>query len=479
MSENALKTTLILMSGFSLIAFVLLRRPDYLSTPKMLGALIASQLILAAVCKFKQAFFLALMVAFVWAGTNLPEEGMWLQGRWFVLGIGAVAGIAIYMKDRNHYFGTYHLVAFFCIVSAFVSALVSSYPEESSLKALSLFLLFVYSSTGARIAVPSFDPVSFFRGFLVICEFLTYATAVAYYVFGWEVWGTSNAFGAVMGVAVVPMLLWGVLTAETLPRRRRLGFALLIATVALMSSFARAAIFAAAVSFIAICFAARQYRLFAKGVAATFVLAFAAVVLLPHQSEAPEAVQNGSFIDAFIYKGHPNEAAYTSRLGPWQETWKVIKANPWFGSGFGTSQTQDDIMRVQALHGGSHVDTRVVREHGNSYLAIAEWEGLLGVVPFYSLTVLTLLNVWKVFRRVRVSEDLFVPAIPAAAVVLAGLVEGFFEDGLFAVGYYLCVLIWSLAFILVDLNHASEPLPQTETPRGSNWSALVPAAFVR
>src|SRR6266496_207169 len=104
MSDNGLKAIFVLMGGSFLLALLLLERPDYLSTPKMLGGFIAAQLILAAVCKFKQAFFLALMIAFVWAGTSLPDQKVWLQGRWFVLATGAVAGLAIYMKDQNHHF---------------------------------------------------------------------------------------------------------------------------------------------------------------------------------------------------------------------------------------------------------------------------------------------------------------------------------------------------------------------------------------
>src|SRR5436305_10414078 len=45
--------------------------------------------------------------------------------RSYVLCVGAVAGLAVYMKNRNHYFNTFHLVAVFCLLSALVSALVS------------------------------------------------------------------------------------------------------------------------------------------------------------------------------------------------------------------------------------------------------------------------------------------------------------------------------------------------------------------
>jgi hypothetical protein len=36
-------------------------------------------------------------------------------------------------------------------------------------------------------------------------------------------------------------------------------------------------------------------------------------------------------------------------------------------------------------------------------------------------------------------------------VVMAGLVHAVFEDWLFAVGYYLTVLFWVLAFLLMDV----------------------------
>jgi len=480
MSDNGTKTLAVLLGGVFLLALVLLKRPDYLSTPKMLGGIIAAQLILAAVCRFKQAFFLALMIAFVWAGTNVPNQTVWLQGRWYVLAIGAVAGLAIYLKEHHHHFGVFHLVAFFCVLSAAVSALVSVYAEESLLKALSLFLLFVYASSGARIAVPAFEPQKFFRAFLLICEYVSYFTAICYFVFRWEFYGTSNSLGAVTGVIVVPVLLWGVLTAETINSRRRLGFALLLAILALMSSFARAAICAATVSCLAMCIGLRQYRLLTKGLAAAVLLAVAAVMFLPRQSEAPQWDSSQSVLDVFLFKGKPEQGAFGSRKEPWQQTWAVIKEHPWFGSGFGTSQTGEDLTNIRLKYPGTHVDTRVTREHGNSYLAIAEWVGLLGVVPFYSLIGLTLRNAYKAFSKMRLTNNPLLPAIPAAAIVLAGLVEAAFEDFLFAAGYYLCVLVWTLAFILADLIRRSEPIEAAqELVPPPHWQNLATVGSAR
>ena len=42
-------------------------------------------------------------------------------------------------------------------------------------------------------------------------------------------------------------------------------------------------------------------------------------------------------------------------------------------------------------------------------------------------------------------------------VLAAGLVHAGFEDWLFAVGYYLCVFFWVLAFAFVDMLPAAAP----------------------
>jgi len=97
------------------------------------------------------------------------------------------------------------------------------------------------------------------------------------------------------------------------------------------------------------------------------------------------------------------------------------------------------------------VDSRMIREHGNSYLAIAEWSGLLGVFPFYFLIGMTAAQARTALMGLRRSGNIFAPAVPAAAIILAGLIDAGFEDWLFAVGYYLSVFLWVMAFILADL----------------------------
>jgi O-antigen ligase len=449
MSDGGLKKLAILMGGAFLLLLILLRRPDYLSSPYSLGVVIAAQVVFAALARYRQVFFLILMAAFLWAGSDLPFSLAWLQGRWFVLATGALAGFAIYMKDSRHHFSTFHLVAFFCVLSAIVSAVVSAYPEESLLKALSLLLLFLYGCSGARLAVPCFNPAEFFQGLLLTCEALAYLSAVCYFLLHLEFFGNPNSLGAVMGVVVVPVLFWGVLAARSVGERRRRSFALVLAMVVLISSFSRAGVVAALVSCLLVGAMLRRFRLILKGVVATIVIALIVVRLVPLPTETPRWNGSESIVSVFLYKGKPEAGVIGSRQGPWEEGWAVIKEHPWFGSGFGTSLTSDDWSQLIPVH--THFDSRVIREHGNSYLAIAEWVGLLGVVPFYFLVGLMASNVRRVFSVIRRSGDAFSPAIPAAAIVAAGLIDAAFEDWMFAVGYYLCVFFWAMAFILVDV----------------------------
>ena len=104
----------------------------------------------------------------------------------------------------------------------------------------------------------------------------------------------------------------------------------------------------------------------------------------------------------------------------------------------------------------------MAREHGNSYLAIAEWSGLIGVLPFY-LLILTIASQAKTtLMRLRRNGDIFSPAIPAAAILVAGLIDAGFEDWLFAVGYYISVFLWAMAFILADLLESPEAADRGE-----------------
>lgn len=423
-------------------------RPSYLNQTDYLGALIFSQVLLAALWKFRERFFPLLVMVFLWAGVLLPLHGIWTSGRWYVLVVAALVGYVVYMKDRNHHFGAFHLIAFLCVLAALVSAVISAYPEQAVLKALSLLLLFLYAASGGRLAILGRED-RFLARLLLGCELLVYATALCYFGLHLELFDNPNSLGAVMGVVAVPLMLWGVFVSEGRGQRRRRLFAFLLALFLLFFSLARAGIVAGVIACVLLCFVLHRHRALMKGTAAALALFALTIAVSP-----PRPDQGGSVAAVFLYKGHREEGVLGSRRTPWQRTLVVIQQHPWFGSGFGTSSTW---ARAGAVAEKYESAPQAIREHGNSYLAIIEWVGMLGVFPFFTLILLTVVNIGRVLAWTRRTRDALPAALPLAVIVAAGLIHAAFEDWLFAVGYYLCVFFWPLAFALVDLLPRSQP----------------------
>lgn len=444
------------MLGCSLLAvYVAVRLPGYFSNTSYLAGLIFLQVLIAALWNYRQRFLPLLLVAFLWAGIGLPWQVAWTSGRWFVLAAGALAGFAIYMRDRCYSFSAFHLVASFCVLAAVVSAIVSSYGSVALLKAMSLFLLFLFGASGARIAVMGRE-ARFLAGLLLGCEVLVYLSALAYFVFRFEVFDNPNSLGAVMGVVATPVLLWGTMVSEQPAVRQRRTFALLLALLLLLSSYARAGITAAALSSILLCVGLRRYRLLAQGLGMALLVGMLVITIRPLQHEDSDRFQDSeSYASVFLYKGHRNAGVLGSRKSAWDRTSDVIREHPWFGSGFGTSVTRAEVMDQGWILESAGSATR---EHGNSYLAITEWVGLLGVGPFFALILLIVMNIYRVWAWMRRTGSPLSAAVPLAAMLAGGLVHAVFEDWLFAVGYYLCVFFWTLAFVLVDVLPTDAPV---------------------
>ncbi len=416
--------------------------PGYFTNQEYLAEAVFLQVLAVCLWFYDLLFFPLLMISFLWAGTDLPMSGSWTAARWLVLGTGALVGLLRSMRPGPQQYNRFHLVSFFCVASALISAMVSALPGFSALKALSLFLLFLYGSAGARLVLR--DPDRFFRGLLLACEINVYATAFFYFVLGQEVWGNRNALGAVEGVVAAPLLLWGTLVCSERNLRLRRTIAFLGALYLIYFSLTRAAFLAAGVSMLLLLLGIRRQKLILQGaIAAACVVAFTAVAAPGHFEDLKT-----SFTEGVVYKGHQSEGLLGSRRTPWQDTVSVIKENPYFGSGFGASVTQPQPYGQPSKFTSSS-DTN--REHGSSYLAIMEWMGLLGILPFVLLLALLILTLRRVFVCMRSTGSAAHYSVPVMLVLVAGLVHAFFEDWLFAVGYYLTILFWSFSFLLMDL----------------------------
>jgi O-antigen ligase len=458
--------------GLSLALYVLYSHLQYFGDTSFLGGILMLEIIIAALWKYDQRFLVLLIIIFVWAGTNVPLQGAGVMGRWVVLSVGAAVGYLVWTKNPRRPFGSIHLIAFFCVCAAFVSATVSQYIRMASLKALSLFLLFTYCASGARLAALGRED-RFFRGLLWGCEIVIYLTVICYFGLGRSIWGNPNSLGLVMSVGAFPILLWGWLNSDRPAVKFRRLVALLLCVYLVHFSISRAALVSVLLVTLIFCFCLHQYRLLVKVVALVLALVAVTGVFAP-------GTLNKSLTDmteATLYKGNREGGVLASRRSPWERSIAAIKEHPLFGTGYGTSPTGED----PGLNFGRYTSSaETVGEHGSSYMTLAEWVGLLGGVPFVMLLVVTVLNVWRVCSRMRRTADPRNYAIPLAMVVLAGLIHANFEDWLFAVGYYVCVYFWVIAFLLADFVPDAVAVPavgvvsRVSRPSPAALGAVVP-----
>ena len=458
--------------GLTLALYFVYSYLEYFGNVSFLGGILLLEVLIASLWKYEQRFFVLLMIAFVWAGMNVPFEASWTRGRWVVLFAGAVVGYIVWTRTPRRPFGSLHLIAFFCVCAAFVSATVSPFIQLASSKALSLLLLFVYCASGARLAVFGREQ-RFFRGLLWGSEIAVYVTAICYLGLGQNIWGNPNALGGAMSIAVFPVLLWGWLTSERPALRLRRLVALLLCIYLVLFSGARAGMASTVLVTLIFCVCLHQYKLLVKVAALVLVLIAVTGMLAPAKLNK----SLGDLKDEVLYKGHKEEGIMGSRRTPWEKSIATMKDHPLFGTGYGTSPTGED-PGFGAGRFSSSAETS--REHGSSYMTIAEWVGLLGVLPFVALLAVTASNVWKVCGWMNRTANPCHYSIPLAMVLLSGLVHAAFEDWLFAVGSYPCVYFWVFAFLLADLVpgavvvQVAGAVSRTSRPSPAGFGAVVP-----
>jgi len=420
--------------------------PEDFNDAMDLASIIFLQLLLACIWKFRTLFFPFLMLAFLWAGLDVPMSPAWTSARWVVLAAGALFGYVLFMQDRTRHFHAFHLIALFCVAAAFASAFVSTYPRTAVLKAISLLLLFLYAGSGGRLAIHERES-SFFRGLLVACEMVTVLSAIAYFLLQSEPWGNPNSLGLILGVGVAPLLFWGTLIAESRSLRWRRAAAFYVSVILLFLSVSRASIIGGTSAMMICCIVLRRQKLLLHAaMVALFAVTITALVSPGKLSSLAESASSD-----FVYKGHRDTGVLGSRKSPWQETLDVIGQHPWFGSGFGTSPSGQE----QNGEGMFSSNTDTSREHGSSYLAVLEWEGLLGVVPFAALLLMLLWKTGQVLAwmsRTRCADH---PAVPIVMLMIGTFIHAAFEDWLFAPGYYFTIFFWTLAFALFDIAPAT------------------------
>ena len=425
---------LLAAASVALLFYLSVHRPYLFGETNLLALLV---LVVAGfiASQFETYFWTLMIAAFFWAGSELPLAGAMNLFRWVVLGVGASLSLVYFARRANRVsFNHQHLLGLFAVTAAFASAIVSVNPLMTILKSLSLVALFIYASIGARILWAR-NPEPFVRKLVLLTEGLVYFTAVCYSA-SFEVWGNPNSLGLIMGCICWPVLLWRWILPA--PRREyfRRVVTLFICGALLVHSVARASMIAACVTSAFLLLGTRRYRTLLLG------MSLFAVILLSMFLVTPERFQIAS--ETFMYKKGERGNVADSRQKPWERSVRNFREHPWLGWGFGAADNSAG-WRLNYVTEG-----QVTRERGSSYLTLLETTGIIGTLPFALLLLGLIHEIWRVFLWLRRSGKINQPAVVAAAIVLGGLVNAFFEDWMFAVGYYFCVFFWVVALSLRD-----------------------------
>jgi len=259
------------------------------------------------------------------------------------------------------------------------------------------------------------------------------------------------------------------LMTEDRGERRRRSIALAICGCLLYVSVCRAAIVAVFAVLVSITVALRRPGLVVKA----FFVGFLFIEIMAVGNPSKVGDWADSMAGRFIFKkfGTKN-GVLGSRLSPWEDTIAAVKQHPWFGTGFGTSEMGSE----QSPFRESNVYTvfGTNREHGSSYLAMAEYMGMLGILPFLLLLALAMGGVFRMLRWIQRTGRLSHCGVPFALITLAGLIHAGFEDWLFAPGSYLCVFFWISAFLLIDAaQEAKSDLRIASVPRVARFANVA------
>jgi hypothetical protein len=406
----------------------------------------------ALVCSFLwyEIFSLPVLLAcFFWTGMRLPFSGFAETVRWVILGLAAIAGLIFWVKQNGDFrLGPLHILASLTMLTFLMSCSVSPNPSLTLLKSSSIGLLFLYAASGALIFI-SRREATFFRGASLTCEAMTYASGICYGLLGFPIYGNPNSLGAVMGVLVWPILFWDLLTTKAKIQWRRKFFALLCCGWLLQYSLARAGFLAALVSSLFILFTLNRKRLMISFGLSALIGVFVLAAFMPDRWQ--------TLVQGTVYKNKPGTQILDSRRPRWEETIDEIKSSPWLGNGFGASRDLSEEWK------GGMASQSFNRERGSSYLTLIAGVGFAGFIPAIGLLLFLIKRIVQASRRIRLSGSFLDPSIPMAGVLLAAMCHVFFEDWLFAVGYYMSVVFWIFAFAL---NHRENAAQTAHIPIG-------------
>ncbi len=381
----------------------------------------------------------------------LPEWGQVLnfiyQFRWVLLVLAVFVCWAEVFFQRLHYSPPPKPLIFFMgfIVLAASSVFYSTHFILSLLKVFSVLLLWlliylwgVFNRRDLNIGVQSFYNQLFFLFLMIISSFLVYLGIGGddNFYFGRQFFksyfGNPNSVGALIGIFIIPVFASKVLMAKDSGKKSIALLCFVFAIFFLFWSFSRAGILAGLISGIVLVLFLLPRRIFVF-----YLLLF--ILFLGFERQIKHQYFE-YFYSQWVQKGRATETdIFSSRRTIWENAFDVAKERLWSGYGFGANE---DISQSAEI--GYH-SFELRRRTENSYLTVFEQLGIPGLIVLLLIMISLCNPIPILFLKKIVSRDRYIIIVMLYSIIIGGFVNAIFEDWLFSVGSFICVLFWIIA----------------------------------
>lgn len=336
----------------------------------------------------------------------------------YMIGLFYLLCYSFYYRSNDLYLGRYYIIFIItCLISTFVS--------DSFNYRLFAFIAIIITCTPITISRKLFLFRKIYLKHCLLVFPILSVISLFCYIYGinycqkeGNVLDFSAIFphpmwmGAAVGLSNV-VIIWSMFTSNKICFRLVYLLILLLSIYITIVSGSRVALFASLVSMILLIII--KLHSIKKIFLAICIISVTTIILLPIYLSGAERMRG---------KFESSKGKYGSRTEIFERSLKHFNDTPVFGVGFAVSFDElgnKDIGRM---------------ESGSGWLSILVQTGIVG----FSIIVVILLNLYKVFRYLRCDNELLLFFVAFIYLCLHSIFEGY----ILTVGYYPCIIFWCL-----------------------------------
>lgn len=227
--------------------------------------------------------------------------------------------------------------------------------------------------------------------------------------------------GAAIGLSNI-VLIWLIFTARPIVLKCAYILILLLSIYMSIIAASRSALFASLLSMIF--FLILKLRSLKKLIILGSIISIFTIITIPIYLSGAERMQD---------KFDNSKGKYGSRTGIITIGIKHFKENPLFGTGFAVSYNSENEKVIGRM------------ESGSGWLSILFQTGIVG----FTIIIISVFKIYKVIRYTKYDNELLLFVNSFLFLCLHSMFEGY----ILTIGYYLCILFWTLLGYLYSYQH--------------------------